>query len=123
MSATQTYRFRILDHFSVCEDPRKHRIRHELMDIIVIVVLATLCGEEGWEDIHDWAKDRIKFLREFLRLKSGIPCPDTIRRVIERLDPDRFSEAFLSWAEDLGQRKPGQINIDGKTLKKAIDQR
>lgn len=121
MSTTQTYRYRILKHFSVCKDPRKHRIRHELIDIIVIVVLATLCGEEGWEDIHDWAEDRIDFLREFLQLKSGIPCPDTIRRVIERLDPDLFLEAFLSWAEDLGKRKPGQINIDGKTLKKALD--
>jgi len=123
MSATQSYRYRILDHFSVCKDPRKHRIRHELMDIIVIVILATLCGEEGWEDIHDWAKDRMDFLSEFLTLSSGIPSPDTIRRVIERLDPDQFLGAFLSWAEELSERKPGQINIDGKTLKKAMGQR
>lgn len=123
MSKTQTYRYRILEHFSICEDPRKHRIRHELLDIIVIVVLATLCGEEGWEDIHDWAQDRYDFLKGFLDLNSGIPCPDTIRRVIERLNPDRFLEAFLSWAKDMSERRPGQINIDGKTLKKAMDER
>lgn len=123
MSETQTYRYRILEHFSICEDPRKHRIRHALLDIIVIVVLATLCGEEGWEDIHDWAQDRQDFLNEFLDLNSRIPCPDTIRRVIERLNPDRFLEAFLCWAKDISERHPGQINIDGKTLKKAMDER
>jgi predicted transposase YbfD/YdcC len=43
--------------------------------------------------------------------------------VIERLNPDRFLEAFLSWAEEFKCRNPTQINIDGKTLKKALDQK
>ncbi len=123
MSHNQICKYRILSHFSSCKDPRKHRIRHNLIDIIVIVVLATLCGEEGWEGIHDWASDQVDFLGEFLDLQSGIPCPDTIRRVVERLDPDRFLEAFLTWAQELETRKPGQICIDGKTLKKAMDEK
>lgn len=123
MSQNQVYRYRILSHFSVCEDPRKHRIQHNLIDIIVIVVLATLCGEEGWEGICDWASDQINFLKEFLELPSDIPCPDTFRRVIERLDPDRFLEAFLAWGQELEKRQPGQICIDGKTLKKALDEK
>lgn len=123
MSQNQICEYRILSHFSSCKDPRKHRVRHNLIDIIVIVVLATLCGEEGWEGMHDWASDQRDFLNEFLDLQSGIPCPDTIRRVVERLDPDRFLEAFLSWAQELGMRKPGQICIDGKTLRKAMDEK
>ena len=121
MSEHQTHKFRILAHFDICEDPRKCRIKHELIDIIVIVVLATLCGEEGWEDFHDWASDKIQFLREFLPLKNGIPCPDTLRRVVERLNPDRFLEAFINWGTEVSERLPGQINIDGKTLRKALD--
>ena len=84
-----------MSHFSICEDSRKHRIRHQLLDSIVIVVLGTLCGEEGWEDICDWAEDKINFLKEFLEIKSGIPSPDTLRRVVERLDPDEFLEAYI----------------------------
>lgn len=121
MSDNQIYRYRILTHFSICKDPRKCRIQHELMDIIVIVVLATLCGEEGWDDFHDWAEERESFLREFLKLTNGIPCPDTLRRVIERINPDRFLEAFLAWGNEVSERLPGQINIDGKSLRKALD--
>jgi predicted transposase YbfD/YdcC len=122
MLETQSQRYRILSHFSICEDPRKHRIQHQLTDIIVIVVLATLCGEEGWEDMCDWANDKLDFLKEFLELKNDIPSPDTIRRVMERLDPDSFLDAFLSWGEEINKRNPGQICIDGKTLKKAMSE-
>jgi predicted transposase YbfD/YdcC len=123
MSDTQNHRYRILSHFSICNDPRKCRIQHELIDIIVIVVLATLCGEQGWEDFHEWAEEREDFLRNFLHLKNGIPSPDTLRRVIERINPDRFMEAFLAWGDEVSQRLPGQICIDGKTLRKALDEK
>jgi predicted transposase YbfD/YdcC len=123
MSQQQIHRYRIITHFLICEDPRKHRIRHQLIDIVVIVVLATLCGEEGWEDIQDWAIDNAEFLEEFLELKAGIPSPDTMRRVIERLNPEQFLEGFLAWSQELNERQPGQICIDGKTLKKSKDGR
>lgn len=123
MSDKQIQRYRIFNHFSVCKDPRKCRIRHDLMDIIVIVILATLCGEEGWEDFHDWAVERKSFLRGFLQLSNGIPSPDTLRRVMERINPDRFLESFLAWGKEVSERLPGQISIDGKSLKKALDEK
>lgn len=122
MSENQIQRYRILTHFTICRDPRKCRIQHDLMDII-IVVLATLCGEEGWDDFHDWAEERESFLREFLKLENGIPSPDTLQRVIERIEPDRFLEAFLAWGNEVSERLPGQICIDGKSLKKALDEK
>ena len=50
---------------------------------------------------------------------AGIPSADTMRPVITRLDPDSFLEAFLSWGKEHSKRKPGQINIDGKSHRKA----
>ena len=96
MSSSQIHSYRILTHFSICEDPRQCRIQHDLLDIIVIAVLATICGEEGWDDFYDWAKERKGFLQEFLKLSNGISGPDTLRSVIERINPDRFMEAFLA---------------------------
>lgn len=110
---------KILNHFAQVTDPRLHRVKHRLIDIIIIVLLATLCGEEGWEGYFDWARDKVGYLKRFLLLENGIPCPDTLRRVFERLDPDEFLKSFIRWAEEVGGRAPGQICIDGKSLRKA----
>jgi len=122
MSSSQILRPRMLEYLSQCQDPRKHRIRHSLTDIIVIVILGTLCGEEGWEELFEWAVDKQEYLETFLSLKHGIPCPDTLRRVMERLDPDSFFCAFSAWAKELQARTAGQICIDGKVLKRAEDE-
>jgi predicted transposase YbfD/YdcC len=108
---------RMIHHFSICEDPRRHRIRHNLIDIIVITVLATICGEDGWEGFHEWALDKEEYLKQFLSLEHGTPCPDTFRRVTERLNSQQFLAAFTSWAKELGERLPGQICLDGKALR------
>lgn len=117
MSTQTKLKSRMIHHFSICQDPRKHRIHHQLTDIIVITVLAVMCGEDGWEGFHEWASDKQDYLKRFLSLESGVPCPDTLRRVIERLNPQQFLAAFTSWAKELGERIPGQICLDGKAFR------
>jgi len=119
MSDQLTIQPKILKHFSICKDPRTRPVRYPLIEIIVIVVIAILCGEEGWEAFADWGKDKISFLKKVLPFKNGIPSPDTLRRVVERLNPEVFLEAFIRWTEDLKLRTQGQICIDGKTLRRA----
>lgn len=111
---------RILKHFSICNDPRTRPVQYPLLEIVVLVVLATLCGEEGWEAFVDWGKDKLPFLRRFLPFSRGIPSPDTIRRVMERLNPEQFLNGFVSWAKELKGSTSGQVCIDGKTLRKAM---
>jgi len=122
MSLINTVRPRILEHFSVCGDPRTRPVQYPLIEIIVTVVLATLCGEEGWEGITDWGRDRLPFLRRFLSFEQGIPCPDTFRRVMERINPQEFLNAFINWATELKTRTRGQICIDGKMLRNAMNE-
>ncbi|MDN3505152.1 MAG: ISAs1 family transposase [Rhabdochlamydiaceae bacterium] len=117
MSIQTKLRSRMMHHFKSCEDPRKHRIRHQLIDVIVITVLATVCGEDGWEGFYEWASDKQDYLKQFLSLKNGIPCPDTFRRVIERLNSQQFMSAFASWTKELKERLPGQICLDGKAFR------
>lgn len=111
---------RILKHFSTCDDPRTRPVQYPLLEIVILVVLATLCGEEGWEAFADWGRDKLPFLRKFLPFSHGIPSPDTIRRVVERLNPEQFLSGFIAWAEELKGSAPGQVCIDGKTLRKAM---
>ena len=117
MSDQMLYEPRLLKHFSTCSDPRTRPVQYPLIEIIVIVVLGTLCGEEGWEAYVDWAKDKEEFLKKFLKMKHGIPSADTLRRVIERINSKELMDSFSKWSQELVERSTGQICIDGKALR------
>lgn len=109
----------IWEHFESLKDPRVERTRrHNLMDIVVMSVMAVICYADGWSDIHDFGKAREAWLREFLELPNGIPCDDTFRRVFAALDPEQFQACFLSWVRSLVGSTDGKlVAIDGKTVR------
>ena len=61
------------------------------------------------------------FLRQFLRLKHGIPSHDTFSRVFRRLDLKPFQICFMRFMECFAQGLDGVIAIDGKTLRGSFD--
>ena len=70
-------------HLSTLPDPRKIRgQRHVLLDIIIIAVLATICGVDDWEGIEEFGKEEETWLRTFLELPNRIPSHDTFNRVL-----------------------------------------
>ena len=113
---------RILSHFSTCTDPRTRPVTYPLPEIILLVFLATICGEEGWEAMVEWGTEKIDFLRKFQPFEHGMPSPDTVRRVVERIDPQQFLACFLGWLQEYKARASGQICIDGKTLAHALEE-
>jgi hypothetical protein len=63
----------IVRYFGELADPRMGRNRrHKLIDIIVVTVCAVISGCETWEDIEDYGKFKIEWLRRFLELPHGI---------------------------------------------------
>ncbi len=85
------------------EDPRVDRTKaHELVDILVLSVLAVLCGADGWEDIELFGKIRLQWLREFIKLRNGFLL--TIRSAVffRVIKPSAFHDAFLAWVNGLG---------------------
>lgn len=113
------------DYLSEVEDPRINRKKlHLLGDILLLTVMAVICGCEGWEEIELFGKTRIDFLLEHLSLPNGIPSHDTIRRVFMRIKSKSFETVFLRWVGSLGQ-DTGQdvISLDGKTNRGSHDKR
>ncbi len=104
-------------------DPRSNQgKRHELEELLLIAVIAVLCGAEDWTGIELFAKSREDFFRNLLTLPHGLPSDDTYRRVFIRIDSKAFGEAFIGWAKQLDRLLPGrQISIDGKTLRRSHD--
>jgi hypothetical protein len=64
--------------FRAMPDPRRGNAqRHELLDILTIALVASVCGAESCVDFAELAEDREPLLREFLRLENGLPSHDT----------------------------------------------
>ena len=64
--------------FREVPDPRRGNAqRHELLDILTIALVASVCGAESCVDFAEFAEDREPLLREFLRLENGVPSHDT----------------------------------------------
>jgi hypothetical protein len=71
----------IRKRFEGVADPRVvGRCNHRLDDLLVIAILAVICGADDWTDIEVFGKVRETWLRQFLELPSGIPSHDTFRR-------------------------------------------
>jgi len=67
-------------YFSELKDPRVQRTRaHLLVDILIIGILSVIAGGKGWEDMETYALSKQDWLKQFLALPNGIPCPDTNR--------------------------------------------
>lgn len=108
----------ITSYFEEIPDPRIDRSKkHELLDIIMISLCAVLAGADGWEAIHDFATVKESWLKTFLKLNSGTPSADTIRRVISRINPQEFERSFSAWVSDVRTKVRGVVAIDGKTVK------
>ena len=105
----------ILEHFRDLPDPREDNKRHLLLDIITIVICASICGAEKWDDIEVFGKAKESWFRKFLELPHGIPSHDTFARVFGMLDPDAVNHCFSSWVEEINPKRVTKeiINIDG----------
>jgi hypothetical protein len=92
------------------------RTTHDLLDIVVIALCAVMSGAQGWDDMEDRAREREGWLREYLRLRNGIPGHDTIRREFESISPQALESRFEAWMGELCPAVKGRVTaLDGKT--------
>lgn len=113
---------RARSHFVGLRDPRSRRgKRHAMVDVVLIALLAMLCGSDDADDIAQWAELHEDWLCEWFGLEHGTPSQDTVLRVFELLQPKSFHAAVLSWLASLRPSAPGHVAIDGKTLRGSID--
>lgn len=105
------------------EDPRVDRTRlHPLTDILVLSVLAVICGADRFVAIALFGQLNEAWLRTFLELPHGIPSHATLGRVFARLDAARFEEGFRDWVQAALALTDGQVvPIDGQRVRGSHD--
>jgi predicted transposase YbfD/YdcC len=111
-----------LRFFADLPDPRGVNKVHKLLDMIVIAVMAVICGADGWSEVALFGRCKHQWLATFLELPNGIPSHDTFGRVFARLDPDAFERCFLAWMSTLVELSGGRlVAIDGKSIRRSFE--
>jgi len=113
---------RLADVFVTITDPRQAaKVEHDLVELLVVAVNGVLVGADTFVEIELWAKERLDWLRGYLRLENGIPSHDTFGRLFGLIDPDEFEAAFRRWVgEILPALGPDTVvAIDGKTSRRS----
>ena len=106
----------LLDHFANIKDTRQGwKVAYPLREVLFLVVCGTIASGDDYEDIVDWGKAHLPFLRGFSEFHFGIPCADWLRAVMNRINPDLFQACFTSWVAQCWPDKLELVAIDGKT--------
>jgi hypothetical protein len=117
---------RVADYLEQANDPRRTaygNIRHKLVDIIVTAFTELLCGCEDYEEMEEFGRLRLDFLKGFLELPDRISDEPAFRRVFWRLNPLELQKGLENQLVDIKMRTKGEsekarlVNIDGKTIR------
>jgi len=110
------------EHFSNLKDPRDNRGKlHNLYEILVIAILAVICGADEFTEMEEFGNEKKGFLLTILELKNGIPSHDTFGRVFRILPPEELRTCFINWVKSLCNLCSEIVNIDGKALRRSFD--
>jgi predicted transposase YbfD/YdcC len=116
----------LYSRFERLKDSRKPRgKRYQLVHILVMMVLAKLCGEDTPSGIADWVQYRSEQMIEMLKLKrKTMPHHSTYRRITENVigieELEQTVSAALSEKKYFG--KQVLLSIDGKVLRGTLDE-
>ena len=116
----------LLSYLRRVKDGRKRRgIRYRLEVVLILFILAKLCGENKVFGIADWVQQRSEYLIEVLDLslkRHCLPHHSTYRRILtEEIDAQELETVVSEYLAQLP--RDGQevvIVIDGKTMRGTI---
>lgn len=104
-------------------DPRKRRgVRHGLVVVLSAAVCAVVAGARSFVAVAEWVADVPGEVAAALGTERRCPSESTIRRVLGKVDPDRFDAAIGAFVQRLcartaPARRRRVLAVDGKTLR------
>jgi predicted transposase YbfD/YdcC len=109
-----------LGYFKDMPDRRQAgKVSYRLDEVLLLALVATLAGAEGFTDIARFGQKKLDLLRRFLPFANGTPSHDHLGDIFASLDPQAFRRCFVSWVAGLTRAAPEVIAIDGKTSRRS----
>lgn len=104
------------------EDTRRgNSVIYPLHEILVIMLLAVICGATSYAKVEMFGKSKKEWLTTFLKLENGIPDACTFRNVIKEIDTNKLHILFCKWMKSVVKELFGVVAIDGKQARRTKD--
>ena len=103
-----------LDYFKNMPDRRQPgKVAYRLDEVLLLALVATLAGAEGFTDIARFGQKKLSLSRRFLPFANGTPSHDHLGDIFASLDAEAFRGCFVAWVGALAQAPLEVIAIDG----------
>jgi len=113
-------------YFQTLHDNRKPKgLRYKLVNVLVMVAIAKICGQDTPSGIADWVKHRSAQFINALNLKrQSMPHHSTYRRILGEVisveELEQVVSAYLTEKKFFGRQV--LLSIDGKVLRGTLDE-
>jgi len=112
--------FNLRKELATLKDNRRGQAQQHKIDVVLMItIMATMSGYQGYRAIGDFALRYKKQIIKYLELeKDRVPAYATVRRVIQEIDHKKFGDIFTKWMKHYMKKSNSQwIAVDGKAIK------
>ncbi len=88
----------LIEHLTLVEETRSDINRkHDLVDVMFLVISAIISGAEGWRDIETYGNSKADWLRQYRPFANGIPRRHTIARILRCIVIDTQGKPIIAF--------------------------
>jgi len=112
--------FNLRNELKTLKDKRRGQAQQHKIDVVLMItIMATMSGYQGYRAIGDFAQRYKKEIVKYLELeKDRVPAYATVRRVVQEVDHKKFGDIFTKWMKHYMKKSKSQwIAVDGKAIK------
>jgi len=112
--------FNLRQELQTLKDKRRGQAQQHKIDVVLMItIMATMSGYQGYRAIGDFAQRYKKEIIKHLELEKGrVPSFPTVRRVLMEINHKKFGDIFTKWMKHYMKKNNSQwIAVDGKAIK------
>jgi len=91
----------LVSRLETLDDPRQAgKVKYPLVEMSMVAVAGVIADCDTWEDVADFGRDRLEWLRQFLPFEHGVPSHDTFGRVFSVVDVESLEACLADWVAE-----------------------